>query len=119
MIKYYLDEDISPKVAVSLRKQGIDTKSSHEVGLNGQSDIEQLNFASQEGRCLVTRNRDDFIELTLRFYNEQLPHCGILIVPHTLPADRFGLLARALAAYAKAHPQGPGVYGVGFLYRAT
>ena len=32
-MKFYLDEDLSPKIAVILRKNGIDALSVHEAGL--------------------------------------------------------------------------------------
>jgi predicted nuclease of predicted toxin-antitoxin system len=48
-VKYYLDEDISPKIADILTGYQIDTKSSHEVGMNQSIDIEQLELAASQG----------------------------------------------------------------------
>lgn len=114
-MRFYLDEDLSPTVAELLRKQGIDATSAHEVNARGLDDVEQLGRAAREGRCLVTRNRDDFIALTVQAFNAQEPHAGVLIVPYTVAADRFGALAETLAAYAAAHPDDLPAYVVDFL----
>lgn len=114
-MKYYLDEDISPKGAFLLRQREIDVKSSHEADRNGTSDMTQLEFASQEGRSLVTRNRNDFILLTVRFFQEQRPHGGVLIVPSTIPAYPLDRLVKTLAEYAKSHPDGLPAYVIDFL----
>ena len=114
-MRFYLDEDLSPTVAEILRARGFDATSAHEVGARGLSGDEQLERAARERRCLVTRNRNDFILLALSWFNAQQPHSGILIVPHTLPADQFAVVAAALAAYAEARPHGAPEYGVDFL----
>jgi len=115
-MKFYLDEDLSPKIAQIFRKNGVDASSCHEVGMVGASDREQLEFAAREKRCLVTRNRDDFIKLTLQFFNDHRPHCGVLIIPYTIPGDHFSQIARLLKAFASRHPSGLEPYSVDFLH---
>lgn len=99
-MKICLDEDIAPDVAVILRSLGVDATSVHEAGRHGLSDREQLGHAAAEGRCLVTRNRNDYILLTREFFERGLPHAGVLIVPWTIPPDNFRLIAKRIAAYA-------------------
>jgi predicted nuclease of predicted toxin-antitoxin system len=45
-VKLYLDEDISPKVSVILKKKGMDAVSAHETGMLEASDDEQLAFSA-------------------------------------------------------------------------
>jgi hypothetical protein len=114
-MKFYLDEDLSLKIADILRKNRVDARSAHEIGAVEASDLQQLAFAAKEKRCLVTRNRDDFIKLTLRFFNDHRPHHGIVIIPYTIPGDHFSRMAVLLKAFASNHPSGLAPYTIAFL----
>ncbi|MBF0327563.1 MAG: DUF5615 family PIN-like protein [Nitrospirae bacterium] len=115
-MKYYLDEDLSPKIFDILRRHGIDAISAQDVGMLQASDMEQLKYAASECRCLVTRNRNDFIVLTVQFFNEHRLHKGILIVPHTLPGDNFSLIAKAIMKHHKKYSkEKPALYSIDFL----
>jgi len=46
-MKFYLDEDLSQKIAERLRAQGIDAVSTHEAQAEGFSDAQQLEKASR------------------------------------------------------------------------
>jgi len=114
-MKFYLDEDLSPKIAEILRSVGIDALSAHEAGMCEASDRKQLEFAATEKRCLVTRNRDDFIRLTVRFFNDHRPHCGVLIIPYTLPGDQFSRIANLIKKFSSHHQKGLAPYSIAFL----
>jgi len=81
-------------------------------------DEEQLRRAAEDGRCLVTRNRADFEALTLRCFEHAWPHAGVLIVSRSLPNRDASGIARALAAYARAHADGLPTYAIGWLVAA-
>jgi predicted nuclease of predicted toxin-antitoxin system len=80
-VKLYLDEDLSPRIVLLLRERGLDATGAHEAGQVGRSDLEQLRHAAREGRCLVTRNVVDFLELVRQLINRQEPHGGIILIP--------------------------------------
>jgi predicted nuclease of predicted toxin-antitoxin system len=46
-MKFYLDEDLSPKIAEILRRSGIDALSAHEAGMCEASGQGQLEFAAE------------------------------------------------------------------------
>ena len=116
-MKYYLDEDISPKVAELLRRTGVDAVSAHEKGMIGISDEEQMMAGTKEKRVLVTRNRDDFIMLTVRFFEDLRSHHGLIIIPHSIPGSNFSLLATILSEHAQKHPEGLDPYTIEFVSR--
>jgi len=41
-VKFCIDEDISQKVAETLRKRGVDAVSAHDIGKEGASDEDQF-----------------------------------------------------------------------------
>lgn len=60
-IRFHLDENINPAIALGLRRYGIDVTTTVEVGLRGKSDEAQLEFVRKTGRVIVTQDRDFLI----------------------------------------------------------
>ncbi|MEZ8217686.1 putative nuclease, contains PIN domain, potential toxin-antitoxin system component [Candidatus Fervidibacteria bacterium JGI MDM2 SSWTFF-3-K9] len=94
-LKIYLDECISPDLASAMRQRGWDVISAHEVGLVGVTDEEQLEFAAQTGRVLLTFDIRDFQELAKRWLQQGREHAGILLCQH-LPKQAYGRLLQRL-----------------------
>jgi hypothetical protein len=105
-VKLHLDEDLSPRVVALLRERGLDAAGAHEAGQGGRSDLEQLRHAAREGRCLVTRNVGDFLELVRELINRQESHGGIILIPASFRGDEFATLAEAIAQCVAAYPKG-------------
>ncbi|MBN3925193.1 DUF5615 family PIN-like protein [Nostoc sp. NMS4] len=61
-IRFHLDENVDPDIALALRRSGIDVTTSQEANLLAVSDTIQLHFARTESRVLVTHD-DDFLIL--------------------------------------------------------
>jgi predicted nuclease of predicted toxin-antitoxin system len=114
-VKFYLDEDLSPKIAVALRRKGIDAVSAHEVGNIQVSDPDQLAHAAREGRCLVTRNARHFLALSREAINRQQPHAGILLCSPRFTGAEFRSIAGRLVQLAKQFPRGLGPYDIFYL----
>jgi predicted nuclease of predicted toxin-antitoxin system len=118
-VKFYLDENLSDKIARAARENGVDVISSHECGRNNLIDAEQLRLAALDGRCLVTGDRDDYVALTWQCMADQTPHAGVLIVAHSLRQSDIGGLVRALIAYHETHLGDHPAYIVDYLRPAT
>jgi predicted nuclease of predicted toxin-antitoxin system len=114
-VKFYLDEDLSPKIAISLRRRGIPALSAQELGRLELSDEEQLSFAAAESCVLVTRNRDDFVSLARDAIRASRPHAGIILCSPRYSGREIGEISRALAQVAAAYPKGLGPYDVVYL----
>lgn len=72
-ISLYLDENLTPKIAVQLRQKGIDVVTVYDLGLVGDTDANHLSRATQMGRVLVTADTD-----FLRLVAEGVEHAGIV-----------------------------------------
>ena len=114
-MKFYLDEDVSPKIAERLRKRGIDAVSAIEAGNLQLSDREQLACAAREGRCLVTRNVRHFIVLAQEAIRRHEPHAGIILCPPSMRGFEVKSIADALTRVAKRFPGGLGEFDVLYL----
>ncbi len=105
--RFLLDEDLSPRVAEVARRLGLDVESVHELDRRGLSYREQLQLAAAGGRVFVTRNRDDYIALTVEFYRTGEAHNGVLIVPRGLPNNRPERIAHALKRWVDTRATTP------------
>ena len=104
-MRLLLDEDLSSKIAELLRKKGLDAVSVHEIGRGGLSDKSQLEYAASEKRCLVTRNRNDYIILTRQFFAGHKPHKGVLIISSSHRFYDFSAIAKAISKYVEHYDQ--------------
>ncbi len=114
-MKFYLDADLSPRIAELLRRQGFDAVSAHEVGKLRIPDEDQLLFAAQEGRCVVTRDAQHFMLLSREAVRRRTPHAGIILCPPSLLGSEYRAIAAALISVARRYPDGLGSYDVIYL----
>lgn len=78
-IPLYFDEDVSVYVVDNLRTRGFDVLETRRAGLLRRNDDEQLAFAVQQQRALVTHNRNDFEERHVRMLETGQQHYGIIV----------------------------------------
>jgi len=71
-LKFYLDGDVWPEVAVQLRRVGIDAVPLQELGRQGASDISHLAAALAMNQVLCTHDQD-----YLRLAGAGATHAGI------------------------------------------
>ena len=71
-IRFHLDENVDPDVALALRRHSIDVTTSGEMGLLGQTDEVQLEFARKQERVIVTHDTD-----FLRLASQSSDHWGV------------------------------------------
>ncbi len=114
-IRFHLDEHLSPQIAAIGLDYGLDITISQQAGRLGMSDEEQLLLAAEDGRCLVTRNYDDFDDPTRLFAIEARANAGVLFVPPSIALNDFAGIVAALAQYAVEHPESMPPYMVDYL----
>ena len=115
-IRFLIDEDLPPRIAEIARALGLDAVAVQEIGRRGLSDDEHLRWAAGEGRIVVTRNRDDFIEWTTVFFQTGEPHAGVLLVstPHSVQGPER--LAHAVRDWVDGLPEHLREHGVPAYY---
>ena len=89
-MKFYLDEDLAPAIAVALRKRG-------------------------QGRCVVSGNARDFRSLGHDAVEQRRPHAGIVLCPPRIHGPDVGAGVKALVDVAERYPAGLGEYDVLYL----
>ena len=114
-MRFYLDEMLSPIIAEIARRFGVDIISAVEIGRIRTPDEIHLRYAAAEGRCLVTKNYDDFDALTKRFQTAAEPHAGVALVPKPMPSEDFATIAASLVGLARVYPDGLPPYTIVWL----
>jgi predicted nuclease of predicted toxin-antitoxin system len=90
-VRLYLDLHVKLRLAEDLCERGYDVINTQQTGRETASDDEQLEFATQEGRALVTYNIRDFVPLHESWTALGRSHAGI-IVSQQLGSRQYGLL---------------------------
>ena len=72
-IRFHLDEQVDPEIAIQLGRRRIDVTTTVEVGLRTSSDESQLDFIRQQKRVIFTHDKD-FLIIASRTSN----HPGIV-----------------------------------------
>jgi predicted nuclease of predicted toxin-antitoxin system len=83
------------RLAVDLRTEGFDVRTTEEADHDTAADEEQLAFATAEGRAILTYNIRDFAPLHERWLGAERPHAGI-IVSQQIGRREYGLLLRRM-----------------------
>lgn len=81
-------------------------------------DEEQLAYATLDRRAIVTKNRDDFLEIADRFIAEGIEFTSVLIISTSLPTNDFFAVAKALAHWHGAYPEDFVPYLLSFVHPA-
>ena len=118
-MRFFLDEDLSDRVARIARDLGLDVCSVHEVNREELDDPEQFDYATEHNMVMVTRNRDDFLALNDEYHAAGMPNCGLLIVLPSLPGNQPARIAHRLKEWAAEKEDAPesfGPYVVEYLY---
>jgi hypothetical protein len=105
-VTFYLDENLSPRIAELLRARGLDVTSAYEVGNTHLDDRTQLRYAAREGRAIVTCDIPDFTEVAGEFIAANMRHAGIVLVAPTFGTDEFSAIADAVEQVARGYPGG-------------
>jgi predicted nuclease of predicted toxin-antitoxin system len=94
-LRLYLDRHIMARLAVDLRGQGYDVLRTEEAGQDTASDEEQLVFATDHARAILTFDIRDFAPLHEQWQSAGRCHAGI-IVSQQLGSRQYGLLLQRM-----------------------
>lgn len=104
-----LDEQLSPQIAVLLRKAGYDVDAvADRDDLAGRSDRIVFEVASREGRAVVTNNIKDFRPLAAEFLAQGRVHAGLILLPSARTRSRatIAVIASAIENVLRDNPAG-------------
>jgi len=98
-IRLLIDEDVWLGLAAALRERGFDVIHVYEIARGSLNDREQIAFAVQQQRAILTHNKRHYIPFVAEYYWAGKMHHGILVVDQ-LPR---GELLRRVEAFLRQH----------------
>jgi hypothetical protein len=106
VLKFYTDTHIPKAVTVQLRNKGIDIVRCEEVELAEADDTEHLEYATSEGRTLVSHDLD-FLDIHALWSHQGLHHCGIVLF-HRQFQGNVGKMVIELSEWHRLIAEGAG-----------
>ena len=97
----YLDEDVDVLIASVLRSRAFSATTTLDAAQVGNSDLNQMEYAIEQGMAVLTHNRKHFEELAREYYSSGRIHFGIIIAVRRQPneiANRLLVLLNELSA---------------------
>jgi predicted nuclease of predicted toxin-antitoxin system len=98
-IKFYVESHIDKAVTTQLRRQGVDIIRAQDMGMKDADDPDHLEYATAEGRAVVTNDRD-FAELNNSWLAQGRNHAGIFLI--TRDKENIGMIVRTLLFWHEA-----------------
>ena len=89
-VRLYFDRHIMTRLAVDLRERGFDVLTPEEARKDTASDEDQLAFAANEGRSILSFNIRDFAPLHEQWAAANRPHAGI-VASRQLGSRQYGI----------------------------
>jgi predicted nuclease of predicted toxin-antitoxin system len=94
-VRLDFDRHIMARLADDLRSRGFNALTTEEADLDTATDEQQLAFATEEGRAILTYNIRDFAPLHRQWLADGRSHTGI-IVSRQLGSRQYGLLLQRM-----------------------
>ncbi|MBI5788954.1 MAG: DUF5615 family PIN-like protein [Candidatus Schekmanbacteria bacterium] len=96
-LKIYIDENVDIRIAIGLRKRGIEAFSAIEEGTIGTADLEHFNHAATKQAVIFTHDHH-FVEIAGTFLKKGKDFWGVIFTEmHKLS---MGECIKRLALYA-------------------
>jgi predicted nuclease of predicted toxin-antitoxin system len=91
----YLDHNVDPLLAKDVRNAGYNAVAAVEAGNAPLADLDQLTWAADRGRCIITHDYDDYPRLAAEWFFEGRDHSGIILCRQP-PDISYGEMLRRL-----------------------
>lgn len=99
-LRFYMDSHVPEAVAKQLRVAEVDVIRCQEIDMADAKDIEHLEYATQQGRAVITKDRD-FPALHQQWMTDNRQHSGIFFCPYRNEPS-VGLIVKACLFYYRA-----------------